>query len=123
MDEFERLMGHLGLAESPQYQSYREFETDSRTGVTFVNNVVIVFFAKDATAQDKAAVVESVHGKVVGQINGIHQMQIQIAKHSLQEIRAICTELEKSPAVLSATEDLAVQLEPQSMPNDPWGSG
>lgn len=24
MDEFDRLMGHLGLAESPQYQSYRE---------------------------------------------------------------------------------------------------
>jgi len=97
-------------------------ETDDTTDISYVNNIVLIFFKDTATKEDEDQVVAAINGNVVGRFDTINQIQVQVNKSSLKELIALCDKVESFDAVLSATYDVAVQIDTNAItaPNDKW---
>ncbi len=97
-------------------------ETDKETGITFVNNILLLFFEEGTTDEEVQRVVESVNGTVVGSLPFVDQYQVKIEPHSLAELTQICEELKENESVFEASYDLAVKRSTNEfhLPNDPW---
>lgn len=97
-------------------------ETDKETGITFVNNILLLFFEEGTTDEEVQRVVESVKGTVVGSLPFVDQYQVKIEPHSLAELTQICEELKENESVFEASYDLAVKRSTNEfhLPNDPW---
>lgn len=101
------------------------FAVDEQSGIAYVNNILLVFFNEKATPEQKKEIVHEVEGTVVGQFDMIDQYQIRIEEHSLNELRALCEELEKKEYIDFVTYDLVAELENSTitMPDDKWNEG
>jgi hypothetical protein len=83
---------------------------DEETGVTYVNNIIIVFFSDDCTDEDKRELIDEINGEVVGEIPVIRQCQIRVSERTLDELTDLCTKIEDYPFVETATFDQAFEL-------------
>ena len=95
-------------------------ETDEETGISFVNNIIIIFFQPDTDQELIDSTIASIEGEVVGKLDFINQYQVRISRHSLEELRGICEDLEEQDHVISAIYDEALVLETDTIPDDPW---
>ena len=95
-------------------------ETDKETGISFVNNMVIIFFQPDTDQGLIDDTIVSIEGEVVGRLDFIDQYQVRIPRHSLKELTEICEDLEEQEHVISAIYDEAFLLDPDVIPDDPW---
>lgn len=96
---------------------------DDESGCGFVNNTVLVFFSKDATASQIQGVADALDGaEIVGTIPSCSQAQFRVAARSENDLSALCDSLTSCDGVLSAIVDCAAPtvLDDLSTPNDPW---
>lgn len=96
-------------------------QQDDSTGIYYVSNIIIMNCKKDVSEQEVQSIIDSIEGKIVGSIPSIHQYQIEVASDSYEGLKKLCQVLEAYEKVRSAYPDLAVQLEEQTIPDDPWG--
>jgi len=96
--------------------------TDDVTGISYVNNVILIFFKDSKTQEDEERIVASINGQIIGRFDTINQIQVQVRSSSLDELIAICNTVEKFESVLCATYDVATQVETNmiTVPNDKW---
>ncbi|MDR0287043.1 MAG: S8 family serine peptidase, partial [Clostridiales bacterium] len=97
---------------------------DEQTGISYVNNIVLIFFNDGASEKSKEDVVNSINGTVVGEFKIINQYQVQIGPKNLNELKLICNDLSALPEVLHATYDMASQINTNEIvtPDDPWNN-
>ena len=96
-------------------------QLDEETGITYVNNMLIVIFNNDISEDEIKRVVSSVNGKIVGQIPVIDQYQVQISTCSLAELEDICNKLNQEDCVFDASFDWLIEGDVSNyIPNDPW---
>lgn len=81
------------------------FRTDKESGLTYVSNVLIIFFDKTAGEEDKQKVVEKVGGSVVGQFDSVNQIQVKIGNKDYKELKGLCSEVGKMNHVIFADID------------------
>ncbi len=93
---------------------------DDKTGINYVNNVIIVFFEDGTSEKDIESVVSSVSGKIVGTIPAVNQYQVMISEHTYDELEEICREIEENDCVEDAYVDEAVRISMDYVPDDPW---
>lgn len=95
---------------------------DSKTGIFYVNNVVLIFFEEHTTENEITRIVSSINGEIVGSLPIIDQYQVKINTHSLEEIKIICAKLKEEDCVVEATYDTAFLIDEDALqiPNDPW---
>ncbi len=99
-----------------------DINVDSQTGLSYIDNVIVVVFKEDTSESKKKEIINSVNGTIVGQLNGVNQYQIQVPTSTLSQLKEKVNKLESYSAVTLAhydsvyydTEDAAVA------PSDPW---
>jgi RNA polymerase subunit RPABC4/transcription elongation factor Spt4 len=94
---------------------------DEKTGINYVSNIIIVNFTKGTSQESIQVIADMIDGKIVGSIPSIYQYQIEVAEGSYDELLELCKTIETQECVRSAYPDLAVQLEDETIPDDPWG--
>ncbi len=100
-----------------------DLSLDEDTGITYVNNILLVFFEQNATQQQKDAVVDAVDGTVAGRMDTIGQLQIRVEARDLAGLEALAAQVEDMAGVYCARYDLAARFDCDFYPNDPWGGG
>lgn len=103
-----------------------EVAQDEETGLIFASNILLVYFADEASDADKAAVAQSVGGTVVGQDNFMNMQQLMVEPVTLEEASRIADQVEEDfpETVELAMFDLMLSADGDPF-NDPWldGSG
>lgn len=98
-------------------------KTDNTTKISYINNIIIVFFNEGVTEGRKQEIVESIGGTVVGAFNGINQLQIQVEEKSFDELKLLANQLMQLDDVKYATYDKASKINTSAVaPNDTWKS-
>lgn len=102
-----------------------EVERDEETGLIFASNILLVYFADEASDADKAAVARSVGGTVVGQDNFMNMQQLMVEPVTLEEAIQIADKVEEefTESVVMAMFDLALinsSLSYDVSWDDPW---
>ena len=100
-----------------------EVERDEETGLIFASNILLVYFAEEASDADKAAVARSVGGTVVGQDNFMNMQQLMVDPVTLEDANRIADRLEKDfpETVELAMFDLVLSEDSMTF-DDPWES-
>lgn len=93
---------------------------DEKTGIVYVNNIVLIFFHSGTEKDEIDRVIKSIDGVVVGSIPIIDQYQVQINACSLEELKTICDNLKENSSVFDAVYDEAFEIDSDVIPNDPW---
>ena len=98
-----------------------EVAQDEETGLIFASNILLVYFADDASDADKADVARSVGGTVVGQDNFMNMQQLMVEPVTLEEASRISDQVEEDfPETAElAMFDMAFTDSSLSY-NDPW---
>ena len=102
---------------------------DDNKSYGYVNNMILVFFTKDATDEQITEVINSVDGTLRGILPGVRQYQIEVAARTEEELEALRKQLMEFDVVKNAVIDYVATAEGEtaSIPNDPWndpsGSG
>ena len=98
-----------------------EVAQDEETGLIFASNILLVYFADEASDADKAAVAQSVGGTVVGQDNYMNMQQLMVEPVTLEEANRIADRLEEdfTKTVELAMFDLMLSADGDPF-NDPW---
>ena len=98
-----------------------EIAQDEETGLIFASNILLVYFADEASDADKAAVAQSVGGAVVGQDNFMNMQQLMVEPVTLEEASRISDQLEEDfpESVELAMFDLVLSADDDPF-NDPW---
>lgn len=94
---------------------------DTESETLYVNNMIIVVFKNGVTRSKVDDIVKSIDGKIVGQLNGINQYQIEISERNLQQLKSLISTLERNDEILFAHYDeVHTDLSMAVAPNDPW---
>ena len=102
----------------------KNVKTDKETGVQYVNNRLVITFNPKSTEEERQDVIDSVDGKVIGQINAIKCYQVQVDNADLNELSALATEIRKNNqgVVVAASVDTMNKTQ-MYVPNDPYDDG
>lgn len=96
---------------------------DDDTGITFVNNMLMIVFIDGTAQSERDALIESLQGVVVETVDPINQYQIQIPEQDLEGLSALVAQVEANECVLLAHYDEAhEEITDTATPNDPWDS-
>jgi len=96
---------------------------DDDTKISYVNNIILIFFEDDVTESRKNEIVKSINGQVVGQFNGINQYQVKIPSKTLTELKNICDDLMCYDEIWFANYDGVVETDSTRNTvsiTDPW---
>ena len=89
----------------------------------YINNIVLVTFTENTTEQRKQEIVNSINGKIVGRLNTVNELHIEISPRNLNQLEVLCDELEKNEDVEFATWDEVYDIRSSDLPIDDWGYG
>ena len=97
------------------------YEGDNKS-YGYVNNMILVFFTKDATDEQINEVINSVDGELLGVLPGVRQFQIQVPARTMEELEELRKQLMEFDVVKNATIDYVATAggETAAVPNDPW---
>ena len=100
-----------------------EVAQDEETGLIFASNILLVYFADEASDADKADVARSVGGTVVGQDNFMNMQQLMVEPVTLEEAIQIAEEVEAGfpETVVMAMFDVAFSDDSMVF-DDPWSA-
>lgn len=96
------------------------FKVDEESGISYVDNMLLLFFKSGTTEEMIDDVIQSVDGTIVGVLFGIQHYQVQIEARSMDELETICHELEQLDCVNFASFDLVTEFTEDITPDDPW---
>ena len=94
---------------------------NSTDALGYIDNIILVWFKKEATVEDKIEVANSINGAIVGSTGG--EVQIKIDPQNKNGLKKICEDISKHPKVQAANYDLVIptkSLNFEAIPNDPW---
>ena len=95
--------------------------TDEASGISYVNNMLMVVFRSDASTEDISSVIESIDGTVLEKIDLINQYQVQVPVQDLPGLSTLVAQVEENECVLFAHYDEAHEsITNTYVPNDPW---
>lgn len=98
-------------------------------GISYVDNIILVFFKKDVSEKRIEEICQSINGTIVGRINSVHQYQIKIPQTTLEGLKEITQRLNKLEEVKFANYDTVTSISENSLsqqkvepviPNDTW---
>ena len=96
------------------------YATDEETGISYVNDIVLIFFELDATQEQIDQAITATGGTVVGSLPVINQYQVQVEASTLQELQNRCERLNEMDGVVQASYDPVVPIGETRTSNDPW---
>lgn len=87
----------------------------------YVNNEVIVYFADDATIEQKKVLFDSLGAQVVGCTDVLNKYQLRLPEEKdFFALQLLCTKLRAKKGVQFASCNMAMQRTEDVAPDDPW---
>ncbi len=106
-----------------QYELY-EPEANSisvlKDGSAYVNDCISIYFKDDADEREKAEIISSLGGEILGKFDMLSLYQIGVKKSSFASLGRLCEDLMKNEAVEFAAVSMADNSSEQMIPDDPW---
>lgn len=95
---------------------------DDATGISYYNNLILVYTSPTATEEDIGKIEKSSQGMVVGKINGmLDLLQIRVDNSDIEKLTSVANELMNLDSVIYATFDEAVICDKESiLDENPW---
>lgn len=93
---------------------------DEKTGINYVNNMVIIFFEPETPETEIDSTIESIDGEIVGRLEFIDQYQVRVKEQTLDDLIKLCEDLEELDCVSSAIFDQLFLTDTNAVPDDPW---
>ena len=101
------------------YQA-KESEIKEENGHRYIDNVINIYFTGAVSEERKEEILSENSLVRIGEMNGVFLVQARANAKSLEELEALCFKIQELDEVrLAITEDV-VDLELDSVPNDPW---
>ena len=98
----------------------KESEIKEENGERYIENVVNVYF-ENGVSDEKMDEILAESGLVrIGEVNSVFLVQARANTQSLAELEAICKKLQSLDEVSLAITEKLIELELDSVPNDPW---
>ena len=94
---------------------------DEETGISYVNNILLIFCEPGTADNQKEAIAKALGGEIAGRLDMIDQIQVRVAAQTLSELDALCEKAEGMEGVQAAMVDTASQYTGDYLPNDPYG--
>lgn len=109
-------------ASEDQYMLYeKDVSYDERTGIHYVNSIILVFCEPGTSDEEKEEVANELNGTIEGRMDSIDQIQVRVKKGTYQELNQLCEEAKEKDYVAEALVDLAFQTQfTYALPNDTW---
>ncbi|MBQ6557746.1 MAG: S8 family serine peptidase, partial [Clostridia bacterium] len=126
-DFLKSLADHLTVKNNEAVIELYDFDsgsvhTDPCTGISYVDDIIIVFFTQDASQSEREAAIKSVGGECAGKIDAIRQWQVRVKAGDYAALERKCEILKDSPFVSDAFVETADILAEHTLPNDPWNN-
>lgn len=98
-----------------------DIRTDSESGISYVSNMVIVYFSENASQQVIDDVIRDLNGEVVGHLSLVNQYQIRVETSTLEELEELCQRIRKKSGVEYCIYDTISSTDTEArIPDDPW---
>ena len=94
---------------------------DEETGISYVNNILLIFCEPGTADNQKEAIAKALGGEIAGRLDMIDQIQVRVAAQTLSDLDALCEKAEGMEGVQAAMVDTASQYTGDYLPNDPYG--
>ena len=85
---------------------------DEETGITYVNNILLIIFEDDVTEDEIPEIIKPYNGEIAGRGGSI--WDIKIDEKSYKELKKICYELEEKEEVFAAMIDMVINTVPDT---------
>ena len=89
---YEELIENVDIDESYDYDE-SDISIDTETGLTYINNIIIIMFDDECTEAEKAEAINSINGKVVGGREITDTLYVEVSKSSIEDLEIMCEEL------------------------------
>ncbi|MDR2526170.1 MAG: S8 family serine peptidase [Oscillospiraceae bacterium] len=100
-----------------------KFARDERTGIEYVRDLLMVYFAPTATQNQKESAVRALQGTAVGKADVIGRWTLAVKGENLAALEALRAKAAALPGVAGAALDHVAAVESQYVTtNDPWVS-
>ncbi len=99
--------------------------TDSVTGISYVNNEILLSVKEGTSIDIVRALVDEIGGEIVGWIEGFDEYQVRLNRPlSVSDLQNTIDNLKNKDFILNAFFDYAMKISSDDylVPNDPWGS-
>lgn len=102
------------------YQSSEEnIAQDADTGITFVNNEILVILISESYKNQLEEYLQSIGGRIVGEIAELAEYQILLSdNHSYSDIKELVDAIESLDWVSSASPNYTMKMDVSYTPND-----
>ena len=90
--------------------SQDDIVTDVETGISYVKNVILIFFEKGVDDSIRKEIIDSVSGKIIGEDSFIEEVFIRVPETEYEDLTNIAKQLETIDGVLAASIDIASQM-------------
>lgn len=99
----------------------QDIAKDEDTGLSYVNNILLVFCEPGTADSQKNNIAAALGGEIAGRLDMIDQIQVRVGAQTLSELDALCEKAEDLEGVQAAMVDTAAQYTGDYLPNDPYG--
>lgn len=99
------------IPDDPYKYSNEDIVTDEKTGISYVKNIIGIFFNENTSQDKKFEIINMVNGKIVGGISAVNQVQVKVPETDYQGLKKIIGSLEEKEEVLAVTSDIAMPIE------------
>lgn len=95
---------------------------ETQEGTICADNQLMVMFQSDVSKERIDEIIDSVDGKIIGNIYVLDEYQIQVKSTDYNGLNDICQKLESYNEVIFAELNSAMETNDVVTPNDPWGN-
>ena len=95
------------------------FSFDDQTSVGYVNNIITIMFEEEINDNERAEIINSLNGKVVGGNKLYDELYIQIQPSSRDTLDKICAQINERKSVFAYYSNVYDNLK-NAIPNDPF---
>lgn len=91
-----------------------EVTKDKQTGISYVKNVIDIFFDESISETKKTEIIDEVQGSIIDSIPSVNQVQIKIPETDYQGLKRSIEIIEEKEGVLAATSDIVMPIDMSS---------
>ena len=117
---YEELIKDVDIDEIYEYDE-SDISIDETTGIGYINNIITIMFEEECSDSDKAKIINSINGKIIGGNKTYNELYIKIEKSTCEELDIICDKLNENDNIYAYYSEVFENIS-NAVPNDPYAS-
>lgn len=117
---YEELIKDVDIDEMYEYDE-SDISIDETTGIGYINNIITIMFEEECSDSDKAKIINSINGKIIGGNKTYNELYIKIEKSTCEELDIICDKLNENDNIYAYYSEVFENIS-NAVPNDLYAS-